>query len=156
MRSLEFDLCLQPEISDEPSFNAVAFATPRGRNVLVAQNRGNKPTNITLHDAALRMGVRGVQIPPHSIQTFVWAAATSDGQMPKDESTSNEVVDEVGAIVAAATRAVADADAASDDALDAEARRKKRPPVVEERGSRGGLVNVAMEEVALALDPEEV
>ena len=65
------ELCLQPYVRVEPSFDAAAFLTPDGTVSVVAMNKGEEALTFTLHDASLGLGAKEVVVPPHSIQSFV-------------------------------------------------------------------------------------
>ena len=65
------ELCLQPQIQRTPRFDAVAFQRPDGAVSVVAINNGEEALTFDLHDGTLGMGVEGVTIPPHAMQSFV-------------------------------------------------------------------------------------
>ena len=66
----EGELCLQPYVRIEPSFDAVAFETPSGSVSVVALNKGEDTLTYSLYDANSGLGASEIVMPPHSIQSF--------------------------------------------------------------------------------------
>ena len=70
IRTDEGELCLQPYVRIEPSFDAVAFETPSGSVSVVALNKGEDTLTYSLYDANSGLGASEIVMPPHSIQSF--------------------------------------------------------------------------------------
>ena len=69
-KSNDRELCLQPYVRVEPTFDATAFITPKGSVSIVAMNTGEESLEFTLYDHGSGLGSEKVTVPPHSIQTF--------------------------------------------------------------------------------------
>ena len=65
-------LCLQPQITRTPHFDAVAFITPDDHVSLVAMNLGEAAVEFDLYDEQLGIGAQKVTIPPHAIHSYRW------------------------------------------------------------------------------------
>lgn len=61
------DVCVQ---AGARAVTAVAFVTPRGEGVVVAQNLADATVAFKLRDT--RLGAARVKLPPHSIATFIY------------------------------------------------------------------------------------
>ena len=86
------ELCLQPWVAKDPTFDAVAFATPNGSVALVAMNRGDEALGpFDLFDEQLGAGVQGISLPPHSIQSYVLPAAPAAAAMGAHAATDVDV-----------------------------------------------------------------
>ena len=64
------ELCLQPYVTSEPEFDAVAFLTPQGTVSVVAMNAGDKAQTFTLFESTSGLGAAEVTVPPHSINSY--------------------------------------------------------------------------------------
>jgi len=85
-------LCMQPYISKEPTFDAVAFQTPDGTVSLVAQNKGDESLSFTIYDQTLGLGASGVTVPPHSIQSYKLPSARDPAAPLTTVSLAKEAV----------------------------------------------------------------
>lgn len=75
----ERELCLQPYIAKEPSFDAVAFQTPDGAVSVIAVNKGDDDQTFSIYDATLGAGTEEQLVSPaHSIQSFRLPALPKD------------------------------------------------------------------------------
>ena len=89
------ELCLQPYIAKEPSFDAVAFETPSGEVSVIALNKGDDPLPFTLYDETLGQGVEGLVAPAHSVLSFRLPAKS--GAKPATAKVEVEALDAAGA-----------------------------------------------------------
>ena len=73
--STDSDDCMLPVGTGDVLFDAVAFQTPEGDISLVAMNLKETSLEFDIYDVAAQGGYGSLQLPPHSITTFMWPSS---------------------------------------------------------------------------------
>jgi hypothetical protein len=111
------EMCLQPYVAKEPTFDAVAFLRPDGYVSVVAQNKGDEPLTFTMYDETLGIGAEGLVAPPHSIQSYKLPPAPATvkaiGQVPTPSSQAGVMNPSTLVVDGTASATVVDAAAAT-------------------------------------------